>query len=584
MCCIDREKKLTDDDKAEIWMSVQKFVREGGSVRGGCVQMAEKLEGSPAKVRGVYNRMKKSGGKVHGNNAFSIEEEQGLLGIIQAFDLANKPLTVATFKLFVLRMNSGKMKLNYSQWKKSFFRRHKKHVVLRVGKNLKGARVDSTTFVKVLDWVEKVESIVAGNGLSWQALVNADETRINLMGDQHKSKLLVNPSRRGGKRPKKASKEGLAASRFATMLPFTRANGEIILVLYVIPLDKNNKDATFWAKEREDRGRGTYPVYYMFSKTGYLQKDQWLAIVKIFNERWKILNPGLTPVLVLDNLRAHRTEEVIDYYCNNGIVALYLVPNTTHFTQPQDDLIFARFKNAINRGLEEKLLCVTAFKRYLGLELFKIAQDMEDMITPAIIRASFRNVGLYPWNKEVIIKNAADNIGLEDVVANPSDDVISKVRTVVLDVLDTVSDTEKFDRLTIRPDLNIVYDSRSIKNKFLEKSEMAEKLKIYKAKSKREKKAFQEAYEEHYFCRGDHYDDGVIPIFPKTKNKFGWFTCERCQNFALCYACREESCWMVSDHIGWCKKDLEKIKKIRKRKRMEEEGSQESSQTSRCLF
>lgn len=375
--------------------------------------------------------MKSNGGRVHGNSIFSAEEEEALLAMILAYDRIDMPLNIAGFKAHVKKFAGDRKMANFDAWKKSFFSRHKDRVVLRKAKNLKAERKNPEMYLKVVNWVGEVERIMCDSGLSWKALVNADETRINLMGDQQTASVLTDAKGSGSGSRSKVSKQGADASRFVTMLPFTQATGELLMVVYVLPMDKNNKTTTFHLMQRKTRGRGTYPVYLMFSKTGYLQKNQWLLAVEKFREVWFQRNPGLKPILVLDQLAAHRSEEALTYYLENDIIALYLVACSTHFTQPQDDLIFANFKRAVYRYLEAQQSTIAIWKRTIGQMLFMAAQEAESKLTKEVIEASFRNVGLYPFDKERILENAKKNCHVEDEVESRRESVEERLADVM---------------------------------------------------------------------------------------------------------------------------------------------------------
>ena len=110
-----RRKKFNDVEKKEIWEYVQNSFQSENSVNFACVKLAEKCQCSLDKVRSCSRRMERNGGRIHGHKLFS-EEEEPLLGLIQAYDFGNIPLTKFPFKVHVLKM-AGKRKMsNFAKW------------------------------------------------------------------------------------------------------------------------------------------------------------------------------------------------------------------------------------------------------------------------------------------------------------------------------------------------------------------------------------------------------------------------------------------------------------------------------------
>ena len=52
------------------------------------------------------------------------------------------------------------------------------------------------------------------------------------------------------------------------------------------------------------------------------------------------------------------------------------------------------------------MLTVRAQTRDLGIALLGLAHELDKTMTPAVIKASFRDAGIYPWDSEKILDNA----------------------------------------------------------------------------------------------------------------------------------------------------------------------------------
>ena len=65
----------------------------------------------------------------------------------------------------------------------------------------------------MVSWVNHVEELMSSNKLSWKAICNADETRLNISGDQHKAKFIVtNAKKTNGVTSKTSAAGSLARS------------------------------------------------------------------------------------------------------------------------------------------------------------------------------------------------------------------------------------------------------------------------------------------------------------------------------------------------------------------------------------
>lgn len=144
------------------------------------------------------------------------------------------------------------------------------------------------------------------HGLSYQAIVNVDETRIKINFDSVKTKTLNTTKR------KKHSKKEQRSSSFSSYIPFVTSVGEIILDIFVIPI-KPNVPTKIFLEQVNPRSRGSHPTYYTFSPTGCIDTELWLEILKKFKSNWELIHPGLHPVVLTDNLAAHKAADAISY-------------------------------------------------------------------------------------------------------------------------------------------------------------------------------------------------------------------------------------------------------------------------------
>ncbi len=118
--------------------------------------------------------------------------------------------------------------------------------------------------------------------------------------------------------------------------------------------------------------------------------------------------------LLVDNLRFHKDLDPILKAKEDFVYLLFLPPNTSHFLQPLDDLVFARYKAHLARLARELLLALktTGIKRTPAEIITAVTAAAEKIaFDPQVIRDSFKNCGLWPMDYEMIEKMAYLNIG-----------------------------------------------------------------------------------------------------------------------------------------------------------------------------
>lgn len=81
---------------------------------------------------------------------------------------------------------------------------------------------------------------------------------------------------------------------------------------------------------------GTWQRYYCWTDTGYLDADTFKATPAKSSEEWQARNPGTLPLLLADQLAAHRRADNVEYALELGLYLFSLLKNTSHFNQPLD--------------------------------------------------------------------------------------------------------------------------------------------------------------------------------------------------------------------------------------------------------
>jgi len=102
--------------------------------------------------------------------------------------------------------------------------------------------------------------------------------------------------------------------------------------------------ADFMRSRCQSRTRSSWPRFYGWTETGFLDAPTFAAVMDLFCREWQVHNPGRECLLLGDKLRAHRQVAVVRSALQHGVVFWWLVANTSHFLQVLDDKCFARLK------------------------------------------------------------------------------------------------------------------------------------------------------------------------------------------------------------------------------------------------
>ncbi len=90
----------------------------------------------------------------------------------------------------------------------------------------------------------------------------------------------------------------------------------------------------------------------------------------------------------------------------------FLSPNVTHFLNPLDDKDLAVFKKGINDIIAQNRGLIALKRGGLQEELLRAALQARKRLTPKAILASFANVGIVPWKRDIIVERAKLNLGI----------------------------------------------------------------------------------------------------------------------------------------------------------------------------
>jgi hypothetical protein len=192
----------------------------------------------------------------------------------------------------------------------------------------------------------------------------------------------------------------------------------MIMSVYVLKADFQGDQLAFGSFYLEDRIRYPtraackWPIYYVYTKTGYLTKSTWKKILELFEEQWRLLYPELDCVLWLDYADIHYQPELILTMASRGIFILFFMKKSTKFSQPADQRLFGALKHCIAKlAAEAKFTVSLNGGRFDGLLWNACFEAERQAFKPDIIIRSFEETGIFPWNPDRYMSRLDEALG-----------------------------------------------------------------------------------------------------------------------------------------------------------------------------
>ena len=210
-----------------------------------------------------------------------------------------------------------------------------------------------------------------------------------------------------------------------TYIPFPAGDGTMLMSVYVLKANFNDgveAEGSFYLPyyvHYATRDGYTWPIYFMYTQTSYLTKKTWAKILELFEWRWNLLYPGLHCVLWLDYADIHYQPKLILDLTSRGIFTLFFMKNSTKFSQPADQWMFALLKYLTIKILADTKVTLALHGGKWEGSLWRACFEAEKAaFSPAVIIESFRATGTLPWNPELFLKRLDAALG-EPYSENP---------------------------------------------------------------------------------------------------------------------------------------------------------------------
>ena len=385
------------------------------SIRSACIQVAalhgvraDCLQVAVSRARNKHDiELKRSG-----HHKLTLVQEMAIVAVILACARHAVPLSMAKAAT-VVRHTVPSMSFDAAlMWVGRMLKRRSSQLKRRNGKLLAKKRINEGTMGAVRNFVEAVQD---GPRYPKHAEVNVDEMIIYIKQDV--GQVIVESSR------DKANAVGRSYKALGTYVPFVAADGTVLATFYVHKYKEVGGEIVLDMPEEVDEPelRTTWKRFHVASKTGYVTKEAWASIMDKFVEVWKERYPGLDCRVWMDNLASHTDEHVVVKAHLQGVHCWFLPKNTTHFTQPLDNLVFAKFKNWIEKKVAERRVASALVGPTTDHHILADVWAAEKKaLTTAVITKSFRQTALVPFNAARVLERARDNLRQQNEIQVPA--------------------------------------------------------------------------------------------------------------------------------------------------------------------
>ncbi|EED19259.1 transposon, putative [Talaromyces stipitatus ATCC 10500] len=255
-------------------------------------------------------------------------------------------------------------------------------------------RLEAEDLGVIQTWFDRLEIQLRINKITPSKLWNFDETGFQV--GQGKNESIVTQF------PRTSTRIASASSRESlTIIESVSAAGKVIPPLIILK-GKHHMEEWYQNLFEDD-----YCVAY--SEKGYSNAEltyEWLHHFDLSTQEYA--KNGYR-MLLMDNFKAHLTYEFIEHCRKQKIIIYCFPPHTTHFLQPLDDIPFQAYKHF--HGIEvNKQMRAGAYDFDKYDFLYHLATVRNQTFTSRIIRAGFRDVGIHPYNPELVMDklNAAE--------------------------------------------------------------------------------------------------------------------------------------------------------------------------------
>lgn len=363
------------------------------------------------------------------------ELEMFLVKLIIAFSIQLMSLTRSFLRSFASALAPSLGKFDNS-WVKRFRKRHRKLIVVRSAKKSHKRSVLLGAYNVIKEWLEGFKLRRKKEAWKNHLIFNIDETKALPSGLREKVLSASNLT--------EAQYQLCQDSTLYSMVSCISADGSTLFVLYIF----RKSQATLYSDQPiylpktkfnpNTRSNNDYPIYFATAPAGYMNGELWKDVLTLFiklaGQRQGLgKGPKKSPALLfVDGCASHLKTQTPDILAAHNITVEWFPSNTSHILQPADGAYFARYKSALQDAVARanivELLSGDSLKRtslLCSTEACRIASD------PDVVRASFEDRGIEPYDEIKIMANAWAAIGTERTM-DASQDLLDTLLTDVM--------------------------------------------------------------------------------------------------------------------------------------------------------
>jgi hypothetical protein len=392
--------------KRAIYEEVLDEIRHGESLLNACKCVGRSNNRTAKSVEYIYYNMGGNTISPHGHSLLTFQQEAILLGLLLAFSAVGNPLTAPEFKTHAELMLQKPIS-EATAWR--WLATHDQEVSKRKTKKLAGKRADPWSIHEAKMFCASLSTSLDYFIMTGKNCVNYDETRI-VLGTGGNVRL----ERKDKNRPEALGKRD---DVLGTLVIFASAAGEVLMSVIILKAeedpDRDLVTATFVVPDRQYVLRGQHPRFFAVTTSGYTSTPTNRLILAKFRAIWQLRYPGLHCYLFSDQLSSHYNTELVRENLEGGVHLWSLVANTSHITQPLDDVCFARFKQELYRRVRGVEFVGLLFTSDYKDEVYSALYDVEETVfTPRLLNRAFLNTGLFPFNPEKVLRLVKENVGV----------------------------------------------------------------------------------------------------------------------------------------------------------------------------
>jgi len=334
---------------------------------------------------------------------FSKEEEDALVDVCILCSRDNRPLTIPDFirlaSFFASRFDEAHFFTR--SFSRRFLKRHKEVLCKRTGKVTSPTRCSGRMLQKTEEFIEELDPFMASHHMNQKNIVVFDET---IIGDDVSLPVFMGERRKSGGGNLNVNEPRQVA--LGCYIPFSMPNGSTPFRVFIFRTGKLKKGQEIIDVliPKDEFGLRKHPNrLYLASETGYLNITLFRRVIEEFTKWWRTTNHNLDCHLISDNLPIHRNKSIVEYAESNGIHMHNIMPGSSHWFQVHDQKPFGSLKKKMWEKKFNFLSLISLTRRERRDLLTCIFYQAEaEALECEVIRKTFAEVGLFPWNPKII--------------------------------------------------------------------------------------------------------------------------------------------------------------------------------------